>query len=277
MVDWKNQGHRTPNFSALSIPTVKDGGEFREFVKEDFTTSFLTQGGKVVRTDCDFSAPNFNPKAIISHAISDGAYGLLLSPTSSKINPAIDLLQANKTRLKLFGNQSMYTIKTVQLGQAGSNGLVLAVAWHPTALSGNPFPDRAAKFWGGPVNWRTAMAYDATQVIITGLMQSNTRDGLLHMLHNPGFSVKGATGRIEFLPSGDRKGEANLLIIEPGSASGTGYDFVPSLYLSVLVRRTHLAREECGIVSMVTEAVLYESLSGTERFSRKNQKLRALL
>ena len=196
-------------------------------LKEEFTSIFSAHGGKVVGTDCDFSAANFNPRAVISHAISDGAYGLLLSPTVDNINPALDVIRANKAKLTLLGSQSLYTFKTLQVGQAGSNGMVLIVSWHPTAIPGNPFPDRAAKLWGGPVNWRTAMAYDATKVIITGLRQSNTRDELQKLLSSPGFSVKGATGKIEFLPSGDRNGEANLIIIEPGSASGTGYDFVP--------------------------------------------------
>jgi len=67
---------RTANIKNIAICADSQALVSQSF-KEDFTTSFLTQGGKVVRTDCDFSAPNFNPKAIISHAISDGAYGLL--------------------------------------------------------------------------------------------------------------------------------------------------------------------------------------------------------
>ena len=72
-----------------------------------------------------------------------------------------------------------------------------------------PFVNNATKIWGGPVNWRTAMAYDATQAIATGLKQSNTRDGLLHVLHSPSFSAFGATGTIQFLPSGDGFADAS--------------------------------------------------------------------
>jgi branched-chain amino acid transport system substrate-binding protein len=67
------------------------------------------------------------------------------------------------------------------------------------------------------------MAYDATQVIITGLKRSNTRQELQKVLSSPGFSVNGATGTIKFRPSGDRDGKSILVQVQ---SSGTGYDFV---------------------------------------------------
>jgi ABC-type branched-subunit amino acid transport system substrate-binding protein len=45
-------------------------------------------------------------------------------------------------------------------------------------------------------------------------------------LSNPNFSVSGATGKIEFLPSGDRNSQAYLLKVQPDSQS---YKFVPLL------------------------------------------------
>jgi branched-chain amino acid transport system substrate-binding protein len=173
------------------------------------------------------SAPNFNPDAAISQAISKKADGLLLAPHVDRINKAIDVARANKGRLALFGSPTLYTYQTLQSGQADVNGLVLAVSWHPAAISSNPFPNNATKLWGGSVTWRTAMAYDATQVIVTGLKQSNTRDGLQKVLHSEGFSTQGATGKIEFLPWGDRHGLPILVKVQRGNQSGTGYDFVP--------------------------------------------------
>jgi branched-chain amino acid transport system substrate-binding protein len=105
--------------------------------------------------------------------------------------------------------------------------MVLAVAWHPRAIPGNPFAGNAVKLWGGEVNWRSATAYDAAEAIITGLKQNSTRDGLQTALSNSGFSANGATGAVQFLPSGDRNGAAILVKIQPGSISQTGFDFVP--------------------------------------------------
>jgi branched-chain amino acid transport system substrate-binding protein len=81
--------------------------------------------------------------------------------------------------------------------------------------------------WGGSGSWRTATAYDATEAILTGLKSSQTREQLQKTLSEPRFSVKGAVGNIEFQPSGDRFAKGILVKVQPGKASGTGYDFVP--------------------------------------------------
>ncbi len=195
--------------------------------KEEFTSALFENGGKVTHTACDFSAPNFNPSDIPSQAISDGADALLLAPSVDRINQATNVARANKGRLAIFGSHTMYTFETLQQGQVDVNGIVLAVVWHSTALPANPFSVNAQKFWGGAGSWRTAMAYDATKAVITGLKSGATRDQLQKALSNSGFSVDGATGVIQFLPSGDRQGSAILVKVQPGGNSGTGYDFVP--------------------------------------------------
>jgi branched-chain amino acid transport system substrate-binding protein len=196
-------------------------------LKEDFTSAILSDGGKVASTNCDFSAATFNASAIISQAVSQGADGLLLLPSVDRLNQALDVAQANQRRLALLGSSTMYTIQTLRQGQAAINGMVLAVAWHPRAIAGNPFAGNASKLWGGDVNWRSATAYDAVEAIITGLKQSTTRDGLQKTLSGSGFSANGATGAVQFLPSGDRNGAAILIQVQPGRTSSTGFDFVP--------------------------------------------------
>ena len=197
--------------------------------QEEFTSAMSENGGKVTYTACDFSAPNFNPSDIPSQAISDGAQGLLLAPSVDKINQAIEVARANKGRLALLGSHTLYTFETLQQGQVDTNGMMLPVVWHPAAIPGNSFADNATKFWGGSGSWRTAMAYDATKVVLTGLKSGLSREQLQKALSNSGFSVTGATGPIQFLPSGDRNGSAILVKVKPGQTSGTGYDFVPFL------------------------------------------------
>jgi branched-chain amino acid transport system substrate-binding protein len=105
--------------------------------------------------------------------------------------------------------------------------MVMAATWHPKAIPGNPFAEKAVKLWGGEVNWRSATAYDATTAILTGLKQNNTREGLQQVLSSPGFSANGATGSVQFLPTGDRDGTAILVQVKPGQGTKTGFDFVP--------------------------------------------------
>ena len=82
------------------------------------------------------------------------------------------------------------------------------------------------ELWGGAVNWRTAMTYDAVKTIAQGLESASTRQQLQETLATPQFSTEGATASINFLASGDRNSQGTLIKIEPGAKSETGYDFV---------------------------------------------------
>ena len=187
------------------------------------------------RIKCDFSDPALNLEQVIGQGIKVGANSLFLAPHVNRINEAIDLAKINRGQLKLFGAATLYTMDTLRLGQQDIEGLVLSVYWHPDAFPKHPFYREAKKLWGKGVGvtWRTAMTYDTTQVIIEGLKeipssQSPTRNGLQKILSNPEFNIEGATGRVQFLPSGERKGgQAFLVEVCLGNESGAGYDFVP--------------------------------------------------
>ena len=196
--------------------------------KDEFIKAVSAAGGKINPTVCDLAAADFNPSAAISQSISSGADSLLLAAHVDRIDRALEVARSNQGKLTLFASPTLYTFKTLQAGQGAVNGMVLAVPWHPTAIPGNPFPSNATKLWGGSVNWRSATAYDAIQAIIIGLKAGNvSRDGLQKALSSPNFSANGATGTIQFLPSGDRNGSAILVKVQPGNQSSTGYDFVP--------------------------------------------------
>ncbi|MGC1396776.1 MAG: ABC transporter substrate-binding protein [Coleofasciculaceae cyanobacterium] len=198
-----------------------------ESLKEEFTKAVATNGGKIAAVNCDLSAATFNANTVISQAISQGADSLLLLPSVDRLTQGLDVAQANQRRLALFGSSTMYTIQTLQQGQAAVNGMIMAVAWAPKAIPGNPFAENAVKLWGGEVNWRSATAYDATEAIIAGLQQNKTREGLQQALSNTSFSANGATGEVQFSPSGDRKGTSILLQVQPNQVAKTGFDFVP--------------------------------------------------
>lgn len=215
---------RKTNIAICADSKAMDSQSF----KDEFIKAFSATGGKVTPTDCDLFAPDFNSNAAIAQAISSGADSLLLAPHVDRIDRALEVARANQGRLALFGSPTLYTFKTLQSGQADVNGIVLSVPWHPAVIPGNSFSRNAAQLWGGAVNWRSATAYDATQAIITGLKSgNNNRDELQKALSSPEFSVNGATGTIQFLPSGERNGAALLIQVQPGNQSGAGYNFVP--------------------------------------------------
>jgi branched-chain amino acid transport system substrate-binding protein len=206
---------------------VDSESEVSQSFKEEFTWSVYNLGGKVLPIECDFSSPDFLASSIISKAISDGADALLLAPSVRQINKALEVAKSNEGRLALLGSHGMVTYSTLKAGKSAVNGMVAVVAWHPTpAESNHPFVREAQNLWGGSVNWRTAMAYDATKSIVSGLSVGSNRKQLQQVLADSKFATQGATRDINFLPSGDRNLQGTVVRIEPGKLSGTGFDFV---------------------------------------------------
>ncbi len=184
---------------------------------------------KLAKTDCDFSNPDLDLKQVIQQGIKEGANSLFLAPHVNRINEGINLAKTNQGRLKLFGSATLYTIDTLKLGKKDVEGLVLSVYWHPSAFPRNPFYQEAKNLWGEDVGvtWRTAMAYDVTKVIIEGFKKIPTRKGLQQTISNPEFKIEGATGTVQFLPSGERQaGQSFLVEVCPGKESREDYDFV---------------------------------------------------
>jgi branched-chain amino acid transport system substrate-binding protein len=201
--------------------------EYSKSLKEDFTSAVLADGGKIVQANCDFSATNFDASKIIPRAINKGAEGLLLVPNIDNINPAIEVAKVDPHRLVLMGSSTLYQNRTLEEGQAAVKDMILAVPWHPDVFPKQPFIRKAIQLWKGDVNWRTALAYDATKVAIAGLESNKlNRKSLQKSLSDPDFSLQGASGSIEFLPSGDRDSAAIPITIAPDISSKTGYRFV---------------------------------------------------
>ena len=196
-------------------------------LKEEFTAAVFSDGAKISRINCDLSSPNFSADKVIEEMLSDRVDALLLSPGVEKIEKGIEIAVIARNRLLLLGDSTLYTFKTLQLGQGAIADMVLTVPWHPEFLANNPFASNAVKLWGGDVNWRSATSYDATLAIISGLRKSNTRKGLQQTLSSNSFELEGAAGKITFQPSGDRANASILVKVSKGDRSGVGYDFVP--------------------------------------------------
>jgi branched-chain amino acid transport system substrate-binding protein len=206
---------------------IDSQAEVSKSFKEEFTWATYNHGGKIAPTECDLSAPDFLATEIPSRAISDGADALVLAPSILKVDQAIEVAKANDDRLTLLGSHSMSTYTTLKEGQVKVNGMVSVVAWDSQVEPNNSFNVNANKLWGGAVNWRTAMAYDAAKTALTGIKLGASREQLQQTMTNPAFVAEGATSVVRFLPSGDRNLKGILVEVQPGKKSGTGYDFVP--------------------------------------------------
>ncbi|MEG4802451.1 ABC transporter substrate-binding protein [Microcoleus sp. ARI1-B5] len=194
-----------------------------------FSTTLILEGGQVVK-EVDLSEPN-------SAAKQDGiaADVLVLLPDSDTVNASLEIARHNQKGLPIIGGDALYNTDLLKQGTEVLSGAVISVSWHFADSKNLNFALLARDLWGIDVNWRTAMSYDAVQVLRMGrsigkIDPNSGRAGrvmLAKTLAGADFKVSGATGEIRFLSSGDRNSNVVLLQIVPDSKSGAGYDFAP--------------------------------------------------
>lgn len=166
--------------------------------------------------ECDLSQGNFSAGYCVNLAKQNQAEVLLLAAgTKDSLGKALLVINSNKGELKLLGGDDMYNSRTLlDSGENAVKGeMAIAVPWHNPSSA---FAKTAENFWNGGVNWRTAMAYDATQALAEGLRRIHgtpDRRRLRQELSSPDFSADGATGKVEFEPSGDRKSFTNIDVL----------------------------------------------------------------
>lgn len=185
------------------------------------STTLGLEGGQVAKL-VDLSQGN--PPAELA---GSGADAVVLLPDSATFDQAIAVAQANQGQLPIWAGDAFYRIEALQKGGASLTNATVVVPWHPQKADGK-FTQASASLWGGDINWRTALSYDAFQVLDSAAATGTQgRVSLGQALAGQGFMATGTTGAISFLPSGDRNSTVLLVKVQPGSRSGTGFDFVP--------------------------------------------------
>ncbi|HEY9698018.1 MAG TPA: ABC transporter substrate-binding protein [Trichocoleus sp.] len=216
---------KTLNIQQVAV-YYNSGNDYSRSLKEEFTTALTSDGGQVI-TEFDLNNSAFNAAQAVAQATQQGAQALVLLPNTGALDTALQVVTANQRKLPLLGGDSVYNPKTLQIGGNVAEGMVVAVPWVLLSNPQSPFVQTATRLWGADINWRTATAYDATQVLIAGLKRDPTRQGIQQTLNDPGFSLVGATGNIKFSLAGDRNQPMQLVLVEASSRSSYGYTFVP--------------------------------------------------
>ncbi|MBD2022447.1 ABC transporter substrate-binding protein [Leptolyngbya sp. FACHB-36] len=192
----------------------------------EFKDALFYNGVELV-DEFDLSRADFDADDSVNQAIAKGAKAIMLAPDYRTSDRAIQVVQVNRRRLALLTGDSIYTSKLLKIAGGEAVGMVLGV---PAELSRSTFQQRASALWGKttPISWRTALAYDAAQALITAVRRNPTRNGIQRLLSQSDFSAAGADGIVSFLPSGDRHGNVRLVTISPLKAgSKTTYTFKP--------------------------------------------------
>jgi branched-chain amino acid transport system substrate-binding protein len=201
---------------------------YSKSLQEALSTTLGLEGGQVAKL-VDLSQGN--PPAELA---GSGADAVVLLPDSATFDQAIAVAQANQGQLPIWAGDAFYRIEALQKGGANLTNATVVVPWHPQKADAK-FTQASANLWGGDINWRTALSYDAFQALrsarttgnVTPEMGTQGRVPLGQALAGQGFTATGTTGPISFLPSGDRNSNILLVKVQPGSRSGTGFDFVP--------------------------------------------------
>ncbi|ACB52360.1 unknown [Crocosphaera subtropica ATCC 51142] len=205
---------------------------YSQSLKDEFTKSLFSDGGEIVG-EFDLSQKNFDPNNDWQQAKNQGAEVLMLALTTDTIEEALAVIKINKKELFLLGGDDGYNTELLQRGAGNAVGMVLAIPWHISAHNNDPFVGVAKRLWGGEISWRTALAYDATLALINGLGETPnpTRQSLQATLSKPNFSFQGASGSVNFLPSGDRNQAVQLVRVKANNLAEFGYEFhiFPSL------------------------------------------------
>lgn len=199
---------------------------YSQSLKSKFVESVLTGGGNVLR-EINFSDPNFNAAKEVEQTLQQGAKALMLAANTGTLDKALEVVKANKKRGILLGGDDLYSPKVLEVGRDQALEMIVAVPWHIDSNPKAPYVLRSWKLWGSQVNWRSAIAYDATKAIVAALQKEPTRQGIQKILTMSDFATPGATESIRFTPAGDRNSRIQLVKIIPGSRSGKGFDFVP--------------------------------------------------
>ncbi|AFZ00807.1 ABC transporter substrate-binding protein [Calothrix sp. PCC 6303] len=200
---------------------------YSQSLKSEFVSSVSLEGGQV-SGEFDFSQPDFSAAKSLEQAARQGAEVIMLASNVSTLDKALQVVQVNQKKLPILAGDDMYSLKTLEISKQQAEGMVVAIPWHIDGNAKSEFPQVSRQLWGADVNWRTALAYDATRALIAALELEPSRTGIQKSLSSTEFSTTGASGTIRFLPSGDRNASVQLVRVAPGTRSGTGFDFIPN-------------------------------------------------
>jgi branched-chain amino acid transport system substrate-binding protein len=183
---------------------------------------------------CDFEDPKFNAEDAVQDVIDKNIDGLLLFPSVNDIQPALAVASEAKRSIQnlyLFSSATMYTGEALFSEGQILDGMVLSVPWHRDV--NEEFSKNAGQMWGGPVNWRTAASYDATQAIASGLENidvisqeiTQTRQELQERLSEWGFEVINASTETSSFQFSRNNADIPAYLVKVKQEIGNNYDF----------------------------------------------------
>ncbi len=224
-----------------AVVLYNQASPFGAYFRQEFTKDFQdSRRGTIAKIrDFDLSKKDFNAQRAIKEIEAKGETAIALVPdaqVTSSLDSAFEIVKLNRDRNWIVGAWTLMRPQTLELAsqQDHFKKLVFSVGWHPLNSPNKKFTQSARSLWGGEVNTRTALAYDAARALIKALeMPQPSREGMQKTLASPDFSAYGATGTIQFESpkNGDRKNPpSDLVHIVECPKEQFGLAFVPVKY-----------------------------------------------
>lgn len=150
---------------------------FSKDLFEQFEQVIRAFNGRIV-AKFDLSDPNFDISKLPAEA--DNADALVLLPdggtnNSMTLQKAIEITKLNKGKRPILAANPMYLQEVISKAKdATANKIFLAVDWHPKQCGAENFRKQTNEYWGGDLNRRTALAYEAVQAVLQAIKLSDT-------------------------------------------------------------------------------------------------------
>ncbi|WP_228059764.1 ABC transporter substrate-binding protein [Plectonema radiosum] len=270
----KLENYIKQNWNEKKVAVFFDSNsDYSKSLKFEFKKAFEEAGGSITE-EFNLYEQNFNPAQSVEEAVEDGAEVLMLASSTNTLEQTKKVVKASaQHELKIIAGDDVYTPDILNIGDEAI-GMVVAAFWHidrsNTNNESSKFVNKSKELWGGAdVNWRTALAYDATQALIAAIDRQQTRSGVKEELNLGAFYASGAFGKIEFEPSGDRKNSPVQLVCVVRK-NNNNYEFnictYPEQLPKIGILRTNSDGENVNIREQCTRKskVIVSPPSGTE-------------
>ncbi|HEY9801925.1 MAG TPA: ABC transporter substrate-binding protein [Leptolyngbyaceae cyanobacterium] len=150
---------------------------FSKDLHEQFEQVIRAFNGRIV-ANFDLSDPNFDISKLPPEV--ENADALVLLPdggtnNSMTLQKAIEITKLNKGKKPILAANPMYLQEVIsEAKNATVNNIFLAVDWHPKQCGAEKFRKQTNEYWGGDLNRRTALAYEAVQAVLQAIKLSDT-------------------------------------------------------------------------------------------------------
>jgi eukaryotic-like serine/threonine-protein kinase len=194
---------------------------YSKSLKSELKDALYYGGQGEIVAEVDLNKPDFDAADSVALAMRQKAEVMMFASNGEWSDRALTIANVNRNRLPLLAGDALFSNKTLRVGGAGVVGMVLAVPDQQVSLELSAFQRQATALWQGPVTWRGALAFDATQALVAALGQSRqssgqppSRKGLRGALADPKFQVAGSTQLVRFSDGGDRLGAIQLVKVQ---------------------------------------------------------------